>query len=40
MYIVRNSKGECVLVASRKEDAKAMLKASPADKEIYTMEKK
>jgi len=40
MYIVRNSKGEVVLMASRKEDAAAMIKAGPTDKTTYTMEKK
>lgn len=40
MYIVRNSKGECVLIATRKEDAMALVKSGPADNTTYTMEKK
>jgi len=40
MYIVRNANGEVVLMASRKEDAMAVVKSGPADKTTYTLEKK
>lgn len=40
MYIVRNANNEVILMASRKEDAVAVVKAGPSDKTTYTMEKK
>lgn len=39
MYIVRDTKGAVVLIATRKEDAKAIVKSGPVDNEKYVMEK-
>ena len=38
MYIVRDKKGNVVVIASRKEDALAVMQAGPVDNERYTME--
>lgn len=39
MYVVRNANGEVVVMASRYEDAMAVVKSGAADKETYTLEK-
>ena len=39
MYVVRASKGEVVIMASRYKDAMAVVKSGTADKETYTLEK-
>jgi len=38
MYTVRNSQGRVVLVATRKADAEAVIRASRLDNEKYTLE--
>ena len=39
MYIVKNASGAVVLIATRKEDAEAIVKAGPLDQQTYVMEK-
>jgi hypothetical protein len=40
MFIVKNKKGEVVLICTREEDAKAYLGASKIDEDDYTIEEK
>lgn len=39
MWIVKDSKGAVVLIASRKQDAEAIVASGPADKKQYFLEK-
>ena len=39
MYIVKDSAGEIVAIATRKEDAEAMASGGSVDKKTYTVEK-